>query len=166
MHSPRISVIAALGRGRVLGRNNELLWHLPEDLKRFKQLTLGHPVIMGRKTFDSILASLGKPLPGRANIVVTRDETWHHPEVLATYSLDEAFARAREVDQEEVFIIGGAQLYEQALPHTDRLYLTLSDDEKVADVFFPPYETLFTKKITEEMGSSSTPPYRFIVLEK
>jgi len=127
-------MIAAVGRNRELGRGNELLWHIPEDLKRFKALTLGHPVIMGRKTFESI----GKPLPGRTNLVVSR----------SALSLEDALAQAKKLDKEEVFIIGGAQIYEQALPYADRLYLTLIEDTKEADAFFPEYEKLFTKKVS------------------
>jgi dihydrofolate reductase len=84
---PRVSMIVAIGKNRVIGKSNILLWHLPEDLKRFKRLTLGHPVIMGRKTFDSIVGMLGKPLPGRTNVVITRDESWKHEGAVPAHSL-------------------------------------------------------------------------------
>ncbi|KKW32412.1 MAG: Dihydrofolate reductase [Parcubacteria group bacterium GW2011_GWA1_53_13] len=149
---PRVSMIAAVGRNRELGLGNGLLWHIPEDLKRFKALTLGHPVIMGRKTFESI----GKPLPGRTNLVVSR----------SALSLEDALAQAKKLDKEEVFIIGGAQIYEQALPYADRLYLTLIEDTKEADAFFPEYEKLFTKKVSEEPREYEGLQYRWVTLEK
>jgi len=149
---PRVSMIAAVGRNRELGLGNGLLWHIPEDLKRFKALTLGHPVIMGRKTFESI----GKPLPGRTNLVVSR----------SALSLEDALAQAKKLDKEEVFIIGGVQIYEQALPYADRLYLTLIEDTKEADAFFPEYEKLFTKKVSEEPREYEGLQYRWVTLEK
>jgi dihydrofolate reductase len=162
--------VVALGRdgqhNRVIGKNNELLWHIPDDLKRFKVLTLGHPVIMGRKTFESIISVLGKALPGRTNIVVTRDAEWSYPDVLVAYSLEEALAKARELDREEIFIGGGTQIYEQALPFVDRLYLTLIDDEKEGDSFFPPYETEFTKIISDESREWTGLNYRWLTLER
>ena len=164
--SARVSIVVAIGKNREIGNAGELLWHIPEDLKRFKALTLGHPVIMGRKTFESIVALLGKPLPGRTNIVITRDPSWHHPEVITTHSLEEALGRARELDQEEIHIGGGAQLYEQALPFVDRLYLTLIDDEKVADTYFPPYEEAFTHKLSEELHTHGDLSYRWTTLER
>ena len=167
---PRISIVVALGRdgqhNRVIGKDNRLLWHIPEDLKRFKALTLGHPVIMGRRTFESILAVLKKPLPGRTNIVVTRDETWSYPDVLVAHSLEEALAKAKEVDQEEIFIGGGTQIYEEALSFVDRLYLTLIDDEKEGDTFFPAYETEFTKVVSDESHEWNGLNYRWTTLER
>ncbi len=163
---PRVSIVAAIGRNRELGRGNELLWHIPEDLKRFKRLTLGHPVIMGRKTFDSIVAMLKKPLPGRTNIVVTRDTDWSFDGTMAAHSLEEALQKAGEIDQEEIFIGGGANLWEQALPYVDRLYLTLIDDTKEADAFFPAYESAFTKMIAEESHDHNGLRYRWVDLEK
>lgn len=165
-----ISLIAAIGKKRELGRGSALLWRIPEDLKRFKSLTTGHPVVMGRKTFESI----GRPLPARTNIVVTRDEKWQVPGALATHSLGEALEEARQApggglpaQAGETFIIGGAQIYEQALPFADRLYLTLIEAEASdADAFFPAYETLFTKKLSEEPGEFEGLRYRWVVLEK
>lgn len=133
---------------------------------------MGHPVIMGRKTFESILHSLGKPLPGRTNIIVTRDPTCisrlnlDTEGVVAAHSLEEAVEKAREIDQEEIFIIGGAQIYEQALPIIDRLYLTLIDDEKPGDAYFPAYEHLFTKKLAEEAGEHNGLKYKWVDLER
>ena len=164
--TPRISIIAALGHNRVLGKDNQLLWHIPEDLKRFKTLTLGHPCIMGRKTFESVVTSLGKPLPGRTSVVVTRDPRWNFDGAVAAHSVEDALAKAKELDKEEVFIIGGAQIYEQALLSADRLYLTLVDDEKDGDVFFPEYKSLFTKKLSEEIREFEGLTYRWVDLEK
>lgn len=165
-----ISIIAALGKNRVIGKENKLLWHIPEDLKRFKTLTLGHPVIMGRKTFESIIAALGKPLPGRTNVVVSRSikdrPLWSGGDVPVVNSIEEALAKASALDSEEVFIGGGGQIYEQALPHADRLYLTLIDDEKEGDSYFPDYEKLFTKKNSEEAHEDNGLKYRFVTLER
>lgn len=159
-------MVAAIGQKRELGYKGGLLWRLPEDLKRFKALTMGHPVVMGRKTFDSIVGMLGKPLPGRTNIVITRDQAWAHEGAVTAHSLEEALAKARELDQDEVFVIGGAQIYAAALPHTDRLYLTLIDDEKEADAYFPAYEHLFTKALNEELREENGIKFIWKDLEK
>ena len=159
-------MVAAVGVNRVLGKDNQLLWHIPDDLKRFKALTLGHPVIMGRKTFESIVSVLGKPLPGRTNIVITRDADWKFEGVVVCHSLEEALAKAAELDQEEIFIGGGAQIYEQALPHVDRLYLTLIDDEKDGDTFFPEYEKEFTEMLHHEHRDHEGLNYRWVDLER
>jgi len=163
---PRISIIAALGANRVIGKNDELLWHIPEDLKRFKTLTLGHPVIMGRKTYDSIVKMLGKPLPGRTNIVVTRQQIIPESAAIFVSSMEEALEKAKALDDEAVFIIGGAQIYAQALPFADRLYLTLIDQSAAGDAYFPAYEREFTKKIFEEAHASPRFNYRFVDLER
>lgn len=123
-----ISIIVAMSQNRVIGRESQIPWHLSEDLKRFKQITMGHPVIMGRKTFESI----GKPLPGRENIVLTRDVHFHHPGIKVIHSLDEILNT-----NSELFIIGGAEIYCQVLSRTDKIYLTLIDDEFEGDAFFP-----------------------------
>jgi len=170
MNAPRISTVVAIGSGGlhngVIGKGNELLWHIPDDLKRFKAITLGHPVIMGRKTFESIVAVLGKALPGRTNIVVTRDSSWAYPEVLVAHSLEEAIEKAKELDAEEIFIGGGGQIYQQALPYIDRLYLTLIEDDKEGDSYFPAYEHLFTKKLFEEEREWNGIRYRWVDLER
>lgn len=147
---PKVVVVVAIGKNRAIGKEGKLLWHIPDDLKRFKELTLGHPIIMGRKTFESIVSYIGKPLPGRANIVVTRDPEWKYEGVTVTRSLEDALMVARSLNPVEIHIGGGAQLYEQALPYVDRLCLTLIDDEKDADTFFPAYETEFTKQTFRE----------------
>jgi dihydrofolate reductase len=149
-YTPNAPVVIVAGMeksSRAIGRENQLLWHVPADLKRFKALTLGHPVIMGRKTFESIVAILGTPLPDRTNIVVTRSSDYTHDaeNVVIVDSLEAALKRADQESPEEIHIGGGAQLYEQALPYTTRLHLTLFDDPGVeADTFFPDFTEQFT----------------------
>ncbi|PIR83109.1 diacylglycerol kinase [Candidatus Kaiserbacteria bacterium CG10_big_fil_rev_8_21_14_0_10_56_12] len=165
MPTSRISIIAAIGQNRALGLQGKLLWHVPDDMRRFKELTTGHPVILGRKTWESIPEKF-RPLPGRTNIVVTRQADYQAPGALVVDSLESARASAaRTSGAEEIFVIGGAQVYAEALPLADRLYLTLVDDPAVGDVHFPSYEQEFTKVITEEPGTGD-PPHRFITLER
>lgn len=127
----QISIIAALANNRVIGYQNQLPWHLPADLRHFKELTLGKPIIMGRKTFESI----GKPLPGRKNIVVTRDQGYQADGCVVAHSLPEALAQAGAAS--EVMIIGGTELFAQALPLAHCLYLTFIRADFTGDVFFP-----------------------------
>lgn len=172
MKKPRISIIAAIGRNRELGKDNKLLWHIPEDMKRFRELTSGHTIIMGRKTFESI----GRLLPGRINIIVTRNESIDpHKfcsskkcDVLAFVcnSLEEALDKTRKIEENEVFIIGGGQIYEQVLPLAEKLYLTIVDGTFDADTFFPEYSSLFTKKVFEEREQSEGYSYTFLELER
>lgn len=140
-HTPRICVIAAVARNGVIGVENRLPWHLPEDLAHFKTTTLGHPVIMGRKTFES----LGRPLPGRRNIVVTREPATlarhaHSGTLQAVGSIQEALAVTAAAAEDEVFVIGGANLYAQVLPLADRLYLTEVDVAPDGDARFPEFD--------------------------
>jgi dihydrofolate reductase len=127
----RVTIIVARARNGVIGRDNGLPWHLPEDLRHFRETTLGHPVVMGRRTFESI----GRPLPGRRNIVVTRDPGWSHPGCDRAASLTDAFASC--AGSPEVFVIGGAQLYAQALDDADRLIVTEVDIDADGDARFP-----------------------------
>jgi dihydrofolate reductase len=144
-----IVIVAGLGREtRVIGKNNGLLWHVPEDLKRFKSLTMGHPIIMGRKTFESILAILGKPFPGRTNIVITRNTDYHYEGVIVVTSLEAALAVAGVGNPAEIHIGGGAEIYKQALPYVSRLHLTFFEGDKDGDTFFPEFENDFV--ITKE----------------
>lgn len=163
MHKPVISIIVAMGKNREIGAKNSLMWHIPGELPRFKQITMGHPIIMGRKTFESI----GRPLPGRANIVITRDTNFVREGIIVCSSVEEAIERAKIAPSpEEIFIIGGGQIYGQALRLTDRLYLTLVDKEYPdADAFFPEYEE-FDKMVSEEEGESEGLKYKFVTLEK
>lgn len=163
----RICAVVAIGNNRELGKEGKLLWHIPDDLKRFKELTLGHPVIIGRKTFESILGyTQGKPLPGRTNIVITRDAAWKYEGVIVADSLETAIAKAKELDSGEIYIGGGAEIYAQAFPFIDKLHLTLIDAEGKADTFFPPYEAEFTKKVFEESQEWNGIKYTFVDLER
>lgn len=126
----KISIVVAMADNRVIGHENRLPWHLPADLKHFKQITMGKPILMGRKTFESI----GRPLPGRTNIVITRDESYTAEGCVVVHSIEAALKAA---DSEEVMVIGGAEFYQQALPHADTLYLTLVEGEFEGDTFFP-----------------------------
>lgn len=132
----KVAAIVAAASNGVIGRNNQLPWHLPNDLKYFKAKTMGKPVVMGRKTFESI----GKPLPGRANIVVTTNRSYSTEGIKVACSLDEAMklaeSQARVDGVEEFVIIGGAKLYAEALPHVDRLYLTEVKAEIEGDAYF------------------------------
>lgn len=170
MNRPRISIVVAIGNGRlhnrVLGKDNELIWRIPDDLKRFRDLTRGHPVVMGRKTFESIVAARGSGLPDRPNIVITRDLSWHFDGAIVVHSLEEGVAKAKELDSEEIFIGGGGEIYAQALPLVDKLYLTLIDEDKEGDSYFPAYEEQFTRKTFEEAGEWNGLKYRWVDLER
>lgn len=131
-----VSIIVAMDEKRGIGAQNRLPWRLSSDLKRFRELTMGHHIIVGRKTFESI----GKPLPGRQTIVVTGNSNFEAPGCLIAHSLEEAIALAEERGEQEVFVCGGAAVYAQALPIADRLYLTLVHAETEADTLFPEWE--------------------------
>ncbi len=194
-----ISIIAAIGQNRELGRNNKLLWHIPEDLKRFKQLTQNHAVIMGRKTYESI----GRPLPDRINIVVTKNpqsftkikqkfqipnpnfQTNPNKEIsnfknylefgnyclefnknfFVCSSINSAIRKAGELEKKEIFVIGGGQIYDLALPYADKLYLTLVEGRYDADTFFPDYSA-FGKVIYQEQLQRAKYRFRFLELTK
>jgi dihydrofolate reductase len=167
---PRISLIAAIGKNnRALGKDNQLLWHIPDDLKRFKEITSGHPVIMGRKTWESLPEKF-RPLPGRLNIVVTRQSDYEAEGATVCQSLELALSAARNsrpfAGVSEIFIIGGGELYKEVLPFADRLYLTLINEEKDGDVFFPDYTHDFTKKIFEESREYNDLKYTWVNLER
>ncbi|KKP59320.1 MAG: Dihydrofolate reductase [Candidatus Gottesmanbacteria bacterium GW2011_GWA1_34_13] len=181
------SIIAAIGENRELGKNKQLLWHISEDLKHFKQITQNHPVIMGRTTFESI----GKPLPNRTNIIVTHNANYQYiyssnsalpneklsmnssqpakqvsnNKTIIVHSLEEAINLGKQHDQQEIFIIGGGQIYKQAIKVTDKLYLTIVHGNFDADTFFPDYSA-FNKVIKKE--ELKTPKYdlTFFELEK
>lgn len=161
-----ISIIAAVGGNRVIGKNNELLWRIPDDLKHFKELTSGHPVIMGRKTWESLPEKF-RPLSGRTNIVVTRNADYKAEGVIVTDSLKFALSAAERANgANEIFIIGGGEIYKEALTLADRLYLTLIEDETIGDTFFPPYENIFIKKVSEEKKDFNGLKYSWLTLEK
>ncbi|QDP84690.1 dihydrofolate reductase [Chryseobacterium sp. SNU WT5] len=127
-----ITIVVAMGLDNEIGADNQLLWHLPTDLKHFKELTSEHPIIMGRKTYESI----GKPLPNRTNIVVSRKKDWFEEGILIVGSIKEAIKFAKKIN-EDIFIIGGGNIYEQTLELTDKLEVTLVKANLKADVFFP-----------------------------
>lgn len=128
----KLAIIVAAARNGVIGRNNQLPWHLPQDLKYFKAVTLGKPVIMGRKTYESI----GRPLPGRTNIVVTRDHSWSAEGVEVVHGFEEALAVAQGSNAAEVMVIGGAEIYKEALPLAQRIYLTQIEASPEGDAYF------------------------------
>jgi len=130
-----ISMIVAMDDNRVIGKDNELLWHLPDDFQYFKAVTMGKPILMGRKTFESI----GRPLPGRENVVVTRDEAFSADGVTVVNSIEAALEATKQYD--EVMVIGGANLYQQMLPLADKLYVTWVRHTFEGDVFFPEINT-------------------------
>lgn len=144
MHKPLISLIAAMANNRVIGKDNAMPWHLPADLGHFKTVTLGKPIIMGRKTYESI----GRPLPGRKNIVISRDSSYTIEGCETANSLDEAIELVSDV--EEIMIIGGGHLYSQTLPHADRLYLTFIDLNVDGDTQFPEFEHLELTEVKRE----------------
>ncbi|MEX0374635.1 dihydrofolate reductase [Spiribacter pallidus] len=133
-HSPRIVMVVAMAMNRVIGRDNDLPWRLPDDMRHFVALTRGKPIIMGRKNFRSI----GRPLPNRRNIVMTRDPDWHHEGCEVAGGVDQALKMVADAD--EVAIIGGADIYAAFLPMAHRLELTRVHAEPTGDVFFPPFE--------------------------
>jgi dihydrofolate reductase len=141
-----VVIVAGIGeRTLAIGKDNQILFHVKDDLRRFKELTLGHPIIMGRKTFESIVAMLGKPLPNRQNIVVTRDTNYHYEGVLVAHSFEAALELAKNLEPKEIHIGGGAEIYKQALPFTDKLFLTLFDDDRPGDSSFPDYKENFVE---------------------
>lgn len=158
----RISAIAAISKNRGLGKDGKLLFHIPSDFQRMKELTRGHPIIMGRKTYESI----GRILPGRTNIIITHDNEYSVAGALVVGSFEEALEKAQEAEgSEEVFIFGGGQIYKEALPDIERLYLTVVDKEVEADAFFPDYKE-FTKVIEKEERQDWDYPYSFLTLQR
>lgn len=159
---PTICCVAAMSRNRrALGKKDKLLWHIPDDLRRFKELTLGHPIIMGRKTHESILGYIGKPLPDRETIVVSRQEQ-QISDVRWCSSIEAAFDEAIKIDQKIVHIGGGSELYTQTLPYIDRLYITYVDDEPEADTFFPAFEDEFTIVTEHPPQTHKTLTYQWV----
>lgn len=164
MHTtkPRISIIAAISKkDRAIGKDNKLLWNIPEDMKHFKNLTTGHTVVMGENTFVSI----GKSLPHRTNIVLSVKQGLELDGCVVVHSVEEALEKARQSEHEEIFIIGGASVYKQFISLADRLYLTLVEGEYEADTFFPDYPE-FSRIIREEKVNTGVYALTFVVLEK
>lgn len=158
-----VSIIAAMDRNRLIGNRNQLPWHLPADLAHFKQVTMGKPIIMGRKTYESI----GRPLPGRANIVLTRSQSFHAEGVFTANTLQQALDFA--TGESEVMIIGGSSIYELALPVADRLYMTYVDNSCEGDAWFPEFDLeqwtiVSSEQHTADENNSSD--YRFVTYER
>jgi dihydrofolate reductase len=155
----RRSLVVAMARNRVIGRDNALPWRLPAELAHFKRVTLGHPVVMGRKTYESI----GKPLPGRLNIVVTRNRDFRAPGCEVVGSLQEAYKAAGDAD--EVSIIGGTSLFEAALPTADRIHLTEVDAEVEGDTWFPDFDrSQWQEREIDRYPADDRNPYPFRIL--
>lgn len=158
----RLSIIVAMAKNRTIGMNNTLPWRCPEDLKHFKALTMGHHMIMGRKTFDSI----GKPLPGRTTVIVTRNKDLKIDGCTVTHSLQEAIAACAK--DNEIFIVGGAELYTQALPLADVLYITEIQKSVQGDARFPSFDKAEWKEVARKKRSQSEPQpleYHFVTYQ-
>ncbi len=138
------TIVVAMGKNNEIGSDNQLLWHLPKDLKHFKEITSGHPVIMGRKTYESI----GKPLPNRTNIVISRKKDWFEEGILIVGSIKEAVKFAKKID-EDIFIIGGGTIYDQTMEIVDKLEVTLVEANLQADTYFPKIDSKIWKKTNE-----------------
>lgn len=163
---PRVSFVAALAQNRVIGVDGRLPWHLPADMRRFREITMGYPVLMGRKTYESIPARF-RPLPGRHNVVLTRQPDYEAPGCTVAHSLDEAWARL--AGAEEVMVIGGAALFAALLPVADRLYLTLVQAPFDGDVLFPELEQgVWCERGREEHAADAehAVPFTFVILER
>ena len=165
----KLALIWAMARNRTIGRNNALPWYLPEDLKHFKRVTLGKPIIMGRKTWESI----GRPLPGRTNIVITRDAAFQADGVRVVHSLEQALALAEKIclldGGDEAIVMGGAEIYALALPHADRLYLTQVHADVEGDAHFPPLDLTQWHELGREDFAAQGPnpyDYSFLILER
>lgn len=162
MSRPQISIIFAMDKNRVIGKDNKLPWHLPAELAYFKRVTMGHPIIMGRKTHESI----GKPLAGRENVVVTRDPGYTATGCTVVHSVQEVLDRFGD---QEVFVIGGAQMMREFLPMTHKLYMTRIDHAFEGDTFFPEINEREWRLISQEEGITDEKnpfPYHFLVYEK
>ena len=155
-----ISLIAAMGRRRVIGKGNSLPWKLPADMERFKKLTSGKPVIMGRKTFESI----GKPLRNRKNIILTRDKTYKAEGFIVVHASQDALKAANGAP--EAVVIGGAQIYKEFLPMANRMYLTFIDEDFEGDAYFPEFDTNEWKETSKEEHSDVKLKFAFVDLER
>lgn len=162
MNAP-ITLIAAIGKHRELGKGGDLLWRISDDLKRFKELTTGSPIIMGRKTYESI----GKPLPNRTNIIVTRDQEYQTEGCVVVNSVTAAIEAAQNTQAEKIFVIGGSEIYAAALPYADTLNLTLIDAEDPdADVFFPEFENEFKETSRGELREHESVQYQWVTFKR
>lgn len=165
MKSPRLSAIVAMSENRVIGYKNQLPWHLSADLKHFKSITMGHPILMGRKTHESI----GKALPGRTNLILTHNSSFQAPGCVVVTSLNRAMEEAMLIGSNEIFIIGGSEIFKQLLPNTTRLYLTIVHANVVGDAFFPELDLAIWReleKTSHPADAENEYGYSFILLEK
>ena len=160
---PKINLIYARAANGVIGKDNAMPWHLPEDLAHFKRLTQGWPVIMGRKTWDSLPVRF-RPLPGRTNVVITRQTDWHEAGAQPASSLADALAQCSQ--SEQVWIIGGAQIYAQAEPLADRIEVTEIDRDFEGDAFAPQLSSAWQETAREAQVSSQGLPFSFVTFEK
>ena len=161
----KLSLIVAVAENGVIGNNNQLIWHLPHDLRQFKRLTTGHCIIMGRKTFDSI----GKPLPNRTSIIISRNIDFQIEGCITVSSLENAIIEAQKIESEEAFIIGGAEIYRLALPIVDKIYLTEVHHQYEGDTFFPEIDkTIWQETHREdfEKDEKHQVKYSFVELQK
>jgi len=159
------SIMVARSDNNVIGKDNDLVWHMPADLKYFKEITSGHYVAMGRKTYESV----DKPLPNRLNIIITRQKDYYREACIVTHSLEEALALGEKNGQQEFFILGGAQIYKIALDIADRIYLTEIHGEFEGDTFFPEIDHTAWKEVKREdheADEKNPYPYSFVVLER
>ena len=154
-----ISLIAALGKNHVIGNENSLIWKIPNDMKRFREITNGKPVIMGRKTFESI----GRPLPNRTNIIITNDKNYKARGCIVVHSLNDALEASKSAD--EIMVIGGAQIYSQFLPLADKMYLTIIDADFEGDAYFPKFDEKEWKIVGKEDHSDNY-NYSFVDFER
>ena len=162
----RVSIIAALSTNNVIGLNNDLPWHLSTDLKRLKALTMGHHMIMGRKTYDSV----GRPLPGRVNVVITRRDDYHPEGVVVVSSLEEALRLAEGAGDPEPFVAGGAEIFELSMHRVDRMYLTRVHAELEGDTFFPEFDDVSEWRLTDsehfEADEKNDYPFSFLTYDR
>ncbi len=167
MSPPRFSILVAMAKNRVIGKNNALPWQLSPDLKRFKQLTMGHHIVMGRKTYESI----GRLLPGRTSVIVTRQPGYQVPGAIVVGSIIEALkvcSEGKEMDQES-FVIGGAEIYQQALGLCQRMYVTEIQQEFEGDALFPEFDQQEWREISREkhrLSEDDGLEYHFVVLDR
>lgn len=156
-----ISFVVTMDQNRVIGFNNDMPWHLPNDLRHFKNITTGHTIVMGRKTFDSI----GRVLPNRKHIVLTRSEQSFPEEVEVVRNTDEILQYAKDHEAEEIFIIGGGELFKQMMPYVDKMYITLIEESFEGDVFFPEFDESEWELIEKEKGEKDERnPYNYYFL--
>jgi len=159
-----LSIIVAVGNNGVIGKDNTLIWHLPGDLQYFKNLTMGKPIIMGRKTFESI----GKPLPGRTSVIVTHNKNYKAEGCIIAHTLEDALKKI-DTKCEEAFIIGGAEIYKQSLPIADKIYMTRVYEDFEGDTFFPSINSSTWQLITKTpmpVDEKNKYPYGFLIFKK